>query len=828
MQYLVGVLFIILFISYLYTLGSAISIHHESFAHRFIVGYVIYSFFVAIGGIPMRLLNASWMTFVYYMIFLIILLFIISIRLIKKYKVQLFPEGPLMILKNHWFVLLVATVCILVSLTGLSYILGSNCGDDGYYLSAIGSFPYRANPFWTTPSTGLSAQKFIFNSYMLNTFEMEAAFFSSVLKIDPVIYCRLFLAWFNYFLYGISIIAIAEKIFVEKLHNPHMLQYVTFIIVLFGFGESFLVEHNIFNVYDIWQYQTAMYYGSTLVRTSGVFMLMLPLFDNERIRFKDFIFYGLISVTLLSKSTVVVPLSIVVFGYGFCIKLLLQEKRDKIIGGMLLIAFIIVQMVFPENSLFQELTIKTLSSNLHQPLLLWAMIVIAIVTIVAFFKKNHSVILLNGIMLCLVTTILINPLNNMFESLSFYQFVEQRAATGFIYAIIVISIFEIVYLIYKYIKKEKIIIRLCLSCFAIFLLLFVGVNNGSITSAFSYYQDNPNITPQSTIELAKSLTQLKVKENKTINALIPDSVTIGNYSHSLTLLIRTYAPDINVPSSIARFGTQQGSVFSNYSGTDCQNYLNFIKTPVNRQNTKTFSTQLNDYPINCIVSTANDKTTILAKLGFDLVDTIDIPTDDVHNYYVYYNSTVDPDVKVPEDYGKNTDDGWENNQDDSTKTDSPTSGLYDSGSYKSNGTKYYYEKYYSYAEASKKNKELKAGGEYTTLGISKSTDNNGNTVYVITWYETPTNTPEEPETQEPSTPTSGLADSGTYIEGSNTVTYQSYYSKSEADALYATKVSDTSLTVNSVTTRTYNGATVYVVSWYTTPVTPATNSPLGE
>lgn len=97
----------------------------------------------------------------------------------------------------------------------------------------------------------------------------------------------------------------------------------------------------------------------------------------------------------------------------------------------------------------------------------------------------------------------------------------------------------------------------------------------------------------------------------------------------------------------------------------------------------------------------------------------------------------------------------------------------------------------------------------TTYTISTSTYN-GTTVYVLTWTTTTTPT-------TPTTPTSGQATSETTTnnaDGSITHTI-SYYDQASAS-------SQASSVGGSVSTSTYNGVTVYVVTWTTASTTPTT------
>lgn len=99
-SYIVSGLFFILFILYLYLIGTAWVSNSKCIAYRILIGYLLYEFLIAIVGIPLQLLDVTWKYFMYYVVILIITLLIISLVRIKKYKLILFEEGILSVVKK--------------------------------------------------------------------------------------------------------------------------------------------------------------------------------------------------------------------------------------------------------------------------------------------------------------------------------------------------------------------------------------------------------------------------------------------------------------------------------------------------------------------------------------------------------------------------------------------------------------------------------------------------------------------------------------------------------------------------------------------------------
>ena len=81
-EYIKCGLFFIAFTIVIYVFGAFISNEKSSWASRFVKGYIVYSFFVAILGIIVQLLNLNWKIFE---IFMILLFGIIFMYCVFKY-----------------------------------------------------------------------------------------------------------------------------------------------------------------------------------------------------------------------------------------------------------------------------------------------------------------------------------------------------------------------------------------------------------------------------------------------------------------------------------------------------------------------------------------------------------------------------------------------------------------------------------------------------------------------------------------------------------------------------------------------------------------------
>ena len=89
-DYIVCILFWIIFTVMLYLFGKAVDREEKSVSGNFITGYLLYSFFVAAGAIPMQLANLPWMLFAVYMGILWVGIVGVILYTAKKKKFRLY------------------------------------------------------------------------------------------------------------------------------------------------------------------------------------------------------------------------------------------------------------------------------------------------------------------------------------------------------------------------------------------------------------------------------------------------------------------------------------------------------------------------------------------------------------------------------------------------------------------------------------------------------------------------------------------------------------------------------------------------------------------
>ena len=617
-DYCISAIFFSLLITFFYCLGSVIVSEENSLPYRFICGYLFYSFIIAIGGIVIQLLNLSWYLFFWYTILIIIALLIFILYRSKKEKIKIFLIGIKEFLKKYWFLFIISGILIVISLAYSEWIWLNNCLDDGFYLNKIATLPYIENPFITNASTGLVEIQNGFNSYIVNTGELEMSVYVFLLQVTPTVFTRIFLSGFNYFLFACCIYAFAEKI-IKSTNikcSEYTIQYIVSIILLFSFSWNFMVVKEILVVQDSWQFNTAMYYASSIVRTMGILIILVHFIENNKIRICDILLVVLISIVLVSKSTIALPIIFVTCIAYLIVNFLLDDKYWKKISTIIILVLIgIIGLMIGGNDYIDELVRNLFLQNLKSYLVIGCLVVI----ILSFSFRSQVINKVNVIMLVVIFLMESPIINNLFEKISVYDFVAARASTTYIYTFVIIAMIYVYLFINKFKYSKKLIVPIYLVVtimLSVVSLYSYNSCNGKLLTSYKIMYNNRKIIPDSTIMLGKKLSDLAEDADEEINMIMPEGVLVDGHLHSVAIIIRSFAPEIKSISAIGRFKVSEGNDFSSFTSDDQAKLDAFITNPTeeNKQNLKIL---LEEYPINCIVLPTAEDNEYLYEIGFE-------------------------------------------------------------------------------------------------------------------------------------------------------------------------------------------------------------------
>ncbi|MEG3039002.1 MAG: DUF6077 domain-containing protein [Erysipelotrichaceae bacterium] len=625
-------------IPFFYLIGDVFFHDKNNFSFKFLAGYFLYSVPVGIFGIIVQFFCLPWMLFfvlTLITIFCFIILILISLKK-GRIKISINKQTIKEFVNQHWLLVIITGLLVLISLLYVWLFWANNHQDDGYYLCKIATYPYVQDPFKISPSVGLTHGSKFLDSYIINTWESEASVFTYLFHISPFVYARFLLNAFNSFLLVNTIYAFGHKIFekmkFEKYHNLY--QYCILIVLYFSFNSFVLERLGLLVGSDLWQFNSAMYLASSIVRTSGILMLLVFFLYFEKIGWKELILYSGLSFVLMTKSTIALPFSVITFISVMLSRYLVNDHKNVKLLIAFFAGFFILSLAIPNKLDIQNVLIQFFFTNLHSIIIIGSLLLIFL----SFFLKSKIINTINIAILIVGILMLVNPFNNLFELISIYPFVASRMLTGYMYTLMICACVYFYIFAFKIIKK-KIYIHL-LSLSLILALTFCSfatfqLGTGNIINSYRIIYHNPELTPKSTVMLSKRLENLYT-EKGTINVLVPEQLPVNGLFHSLSVVIRAYAPDVNSISAMIRFGTRSKNDFTNFSREELDNFYEFSHNP-NDMNFSKLKTTLSNYPINCIVVTNNDGKSFLESEGFTMYDSIE-DTINCMNYYIYYKN----------------------------------------------------------------------------------------------------------------------------------------------------------------------------------------------
>lgn len=621
-NYLISILFWGAFIFMLYALGNVSRPYKEGQAVKFIAGYLEYSFFVAIGGIGIQILNLKWIIFKDYMTILILGIGIRILLAIRKRK-KLFSCTLRNYFADNWFVFFLSGVlCFMILCYFRSFWYGNHL-DDGYYITKVATIAHDGGNYKNNISVGLGGKTEF--SYLLNTWELEASFFVKILRVSPTLFLRFFQSGFHYFVFFNCSLAFGEKIVdaIKKENRNSSLQYVLGVFLLFFVYYVYLQDTQVFFLRDMFQLNTAMFYGSSIAKLIIIMCLLLFYIHEDSINIKMIMGVGCISVVMISKSSVGLPVLFIVI-LASCITWLIQNtKRNIRITGITIgLLYIVCGILIPGNSAIQREVYKYVRLMAKSPVM-WMCIVIFILS---FLLKKQIVYRLNSIMLISGGMLIVPQINDVFEKCAVYAFVGGRAVSMWVYTFVIINAFYLYVLLSN--VCSKIVVKniyLLITAGMIVLLVYGFATDGAelfvtdqmpaktkLSKDIKVLLTNRKFMPNATIELGQELEDITKDTGDILYVLSPQFVGVDEAVHTLSTQLRIVAPDVISVSAIERYPVDKTSELYGY---DQSKYDDFVTNP-NEQTVIPLKGEIKKYNINCIVTQNEMCGKYLEKLGF--------------------------------------------------------------------------------------------------------------------------------------------------------------------------------------------------------------------
>lgn len=638
-DYLICTIFWMFLTILLYMFGKAISKKERNVSFSFVIGYVVYSFLVAIVGIPVQLMNLPWIVFSVYMGILWCAIIVVIVYAAKK-KNKKYTFNVRVYIKENYFLYIVCAIVIFMSAFYYAGFWLGNHLDDGYYITKIVTLPYTQMGGNYNYPVGVSNTGF--NSYIVNTWEAEASVYVKVLGVIPTLFLRLFQSAFYIFLFANVMKVLVEEVVKagEFKLSKSIPQYVTMIIPLFCTYYIYLNKEHILCLRDMFFLQSGMFLGATMTRLCGICLFMIAYLEYGISKKAIYMIssYVMIAVVLISKSTIALPIILIVIVSSGSVWLICEYgKKGVIIVGGLGIIYLMMGILLP-NSENVELTVKNdVINSLHSSVLYFFILFF----VFSFFMKNKLVYKLNAQLFLMILLILLPKVNNVFELLSVYDFVGGRAWSTLIYYFIILNTIYFCWIIYTFIKKEIIIKSVC--------IVMCTTSIGSSVYGFQKYggeilpanpekkadlknclrviKGNKYFIPNSTIFLGEKLEELSNETERKLCVIMPNMVIDNDTLHSLSVSVRAFAPDIISASAIGRYYVNDGSKLSEYKQI---NYDQFVAYP-DENTMNALEDELEGIGVNCIVTQSSNYKEWFDQMGYSFYSS----TED-GRYYIWY------------------------------------------------------------------------------------------------------------------------------------------------------------------------------------------------
>lgn len=481
MNWLFTILFFI-FIYFQYMLvGTAIRTwtgYTNNKSITFLIGYIVTFFVLWVSGLFSQLLKSSWS---FYFISSIILVIFTDLFLAlflykrKGLKKKIWEINIKEFITNNWAGIVFVIIFTILSMSNELPFLQANY-DDYYYIGKMVNLvdsPMLLNEDYYNGSLIISNNFDIIR--IINTYELSYSFFAHCFNIYIPFFCRVTMTFHNYFLVYLVFKNLSSFEVKKSLAQFCILPFFIFLIPM-GYLQNGLTDYGVgICSYDLWQFQTAMFYGGSIVRTLGfpfLFLFSFPLLN--RMDWKKIVFVGILSCTLVSFSTIFMQQFILFVLVIFVLKGITDIKKGieskdkvKIIAGLLFFIVDIFAIFFiyynnPWNIAINEKQ-KALYLSLYNMNQLWysddlilkyTLIPVLILLIIA---KKYKQKILSMFVLILYAIIRVPKLQGLLLRTCFeYDFVAFRTIASVQYLMLFTSFLLILYLI-QYIRKEVIV-----------------------------------------------------------------------------------------------------------------------------------------------------------------------------------------------------------------------------------------------------------------------------------------------------------------------------------------------------------------------------------
>ncbi len=431
-----------------------------------------------------------------------------------------------------------------------------------------------------------------------------------------------------------TIYALARKVYSQITDNQNkisFLQIAAIIVIFFSYNSYALESYGLLTGSDLWQFNSAMYLASSIIRTSGIAYLVMLFCDTKRITCKEIIIAIFVSIAFMSKSSISLPFIILTAFSFFVVYLFEKDRKYKILSIIMIIAFSLLSIFLDNHSNVDSLLLQFFFTNLKS----LAAIISIVVILLSFLSKSKIIYRINFMIIVIGIFMLVPVFNNVFETISVYSFVASRMLTGFMYTIFILAaIYSAIFII----EKFHFLLSFLISSIVTVFLIFTSFQTyySLIPDILDNYQvllKNPDFIPNSTVILSEKLNDLsKIND---LYILSPYLTYVNNRAHTLAVSLRFNAPYIKVVSALDRYGIDGMIEYSDFD-SDFQNIYDEFSVNPTEENYLQISQFLKNNYINCLIVENEKSVDLLKELGYFSIDSVD---DQINNkkYFILFN-----------------------------------------------------------------------------------------------------------------------------------------------------------------------------------------------
>ena len=598
------------------------------FAKNFIYGYVLYIVLCSLIGICTQFFSLPWKLYEWSMSIIFILVTVFSFYK-REWKFSLDA------LKKHYkeYGLYNGMAAILVCL-GLIYIYYqwlNNHIDDAWYLGKVKMVPEVDNMSTLYYPTGFTYPADYVR--MVNTFEIELAFFSHIMHISPSVFVKVGQSFLMYFIILNVFHLLYQKLLYKNLSiDQYFISVIMLAMLIFGWYHELLAGKEVLYLHDSWQFNTAIWYGSSTVRTMSLVLLLYPFMDNVQFSLKKGVYYVLTCVFLMTRASQAIPAIYLATAAYICYQMLIQAQKRKQIYGFIVV-ILIAMAVIPMSEtcvIMQDVIWMVLKNNVTSILLMLTVLMIAL----SFQLKNNTIQRWNIWLIIMAILMFMPRINTLFLRFCIYDFVVARTTTLYFFTLVGTGFCYMGYFLYQLLGNGKKLYLLygCMSLYLICVPVLYIQQIYGVKHAVSVLLQNPKLIPQSTLDLSKELETYQQEIKEDLYILAPAVVSLDGTVHSFAAMLRYEAPHIYVVGAVPRYsGMLENNKFYGYTQRE-QDVFEYFNNGTDMDVEK-MNALFQSYPINClIVTNLQAKQMAMRKLGFQEVFDFDLKQG--NTYYV--------------------------------------------------------------------------------------------------------------------------------------------------------------------------------------------------